>query len=114
MQNDNLISLLKKENEQLQFELNDLEYLITLREEELLMLKNKVASITELQSRYDQQLYHMEQLQGFVKVSCIQVPIAYQKNVLIFLCLFLINFLLFLGLFYLYFHFSSLIIWKYG
>jgi len=67
MQNDNLISLLKKENEQLQFELNDLEYLINLREEELLMLKNKVASLTELQSRYDQQLYHMEQLQGFVK-----------------------------------------------
>jgi hypothetical protein len=67
MQNDNLISLLKKENEQLQFELNDLEYLISLREEELMMLKNKVASINELQSRYDQQLYHMEQLQHFVK-----------------------------------------------
>lgn len=67
MQNDNLISLLKKENEQLQFELNDLEYLISLREEELMMLKNKVASITELQSRYDQQLYQMEQLQDFVR-----------------------------------------------
>ena len=67
MQNDNLISLLKKENEQLQFELNDLEYLISLREEELVMLKNKVASISELQSRYDQQLYHMEQLQHFVR-----------------------------------------------
>jgi len=74
MQNDNLISLLKKENEQLQFELNDLEYLIGLREEELLMLKNKVASITELQSRYDQQLYHMEQMQQFVKE-------AQQKNI---------------------------------
>jgi len=74
MQNDNLISLLQKENEQLQFELNDLEYLINLREEELLMLKNKVASITELQSRYDQQLYHMEQMQQFVKE-------AQQKNI---------------------------------
>jgi len=67
MQNDNLISLLKKENEQLQFERNDLEYLINLREEELMMLKNKVASISELQSKYDQQLYHMEQMQHFVK-----------------------------------------------
>jgi hypothetical protein len=51
----------------LQFELNDLEYLISLREEELVVLKNKVASISELQSRYDQQLYHMEQLQHFVR-----------------------------------------------
>jgi hypothetical protein len=67
MQNDNLISLLKKENEQLQFERNDLEYLINLREEELMMLKNKVASIAELQSKYDQQLYHLEQLQHFIR-----------------------------------------------
>ena len=51
----------------MQFELNDLEYLISLREEELVVLKNKVASISELQSRYDQQLYHMEQLQHFVR-----------------------------------------------
>lgn len=67
MQNDNLISLLKKENEQLQFERNDLEYLISLKEEELTMLKNKVATISELQSKYDQQLYHLEQLQHIIR-----------------------------------------------
>lgn len=63
MQNDEFIQELKKENEDLQFQLKDLEYLIQLKEEELEDLKKASSNVAELQSKIDQQLYRFEQMQ---------------------------------------------------
>jgi hypothetical protein len=53
-------------NKRLQSELNDLEYLIYLREEELAILKNTASKVTELQSKLDHNLYEYEQMQNII------------------------------------------------
>lgn len=61
-----LIDELKAEKKDLQFKLNDLEYLIQMKEEELLALNNVASSVALLQSKLDQNLYEIEQMQLFI------------------------------------------------
>ena len=61
-----MLEQLKTENEQLQFQLKDLEYFIEIKEEELAFLKNKAKSVAEMQSALDQRLYEIEQMQHFI------------------------------------------------
>ena len=63
MQREDYIKELKQENEDLQFQLKDLEYLITLKEEELEDLKKASQHVAALQSKIDQNLYQFEQMQ---------------------------------------------------
>lgn len=63
MQREDYIKDLKQENEDLQFQLKDLEYLIQLKEEELADLKKASQHVAELQSKIDQNLYQFEQMQ---------------------------------------------------
>jgi len=63
MQSEDYIKDLKKENEELQFQLKDLEYLIQLKEEELADLRRASQQVAELQSKIDQNLYQFEQMQ---------------------------------------------------
>lgn len=51
MNTPSFLQEMARENEQLQRELKELEYLIEMKEEELLELKQAVASISEIQSR---------------------------------------------------------------
>lgn len=60
---DELLQRLKKENEELQFELKDLQYLIEVKEEELASLQSAAKQISELQSKLDIKLYEIEQIQ---------------------------------------------------
>lgn len=62
MQSGELILQLKQENDQLQFELKDLNYLVQMKEEELEQLHNTVSKVSQLQSSLDQNLYEFEQL----------------------------------------------------
>ena len=55
MQNEDFIQELKNENEELQYQLKDLEYLIQLKEEELDDLKK--ASQQGLHSRYFEEIF---------------------------------------------------------
>jgi chromosome segregation ATPase len=66
MQREDYIKDLKKENEELQFQLKDLEYLIQLKEEELADLKKASQHVAELQSKIDQNLYQFEQMQLYI------------------------------------------------
>ena len=66
MLREDFINELKIENEELQFQLKDLEYLIQLKEEELADLKKTSQNIIELQSKLDQNLYQFEQMQNFI------------------------------------------------
>jgi hypothetical protein len=66
MTNNDILEQLKTENEQLQFQLKDLEYFIEIKEEELVYLKNKAKSVAEMQSALDQRLYEIEQMQHFI------------------------------------------------
>ena len=66
MISENFITELKNENQALQLQLNDLEYMIQMREEELLYLKKTADSIAELQSRFDHNLYEFEQMQNHI------------------------------------------------
>ena len=66
MLRQDFINELKIENEELQFQLKDLEYLIQLKEEELADLKKTSQNIIELQSKLDQNLYQFEQMQNFI------------------------------------------------
>lgn len=59
---EDLLLRLKKENEELQFELKDLQYLIKVKEEELFSLKATAEKIAELQSRLDATLYETDQV----------------------------------------------------
>ena len=63
MQHEDYIKNLKQENEDLQFQLKDLEYLIQIKEEELADLKKASQHVAELQSKIDQNLYQFEQMQ---------------------------------------------------
>ncbi len=58
------IAELKNENQALQLQLQDLEYMIQMREEELVYLKKAADSVAELQSRFDHNLYEFEQMQN--------------------------------------------------
>ena len=66
MLREDFIKELKIENEALQFQLKDLEYLIQLKEEELADLKKASENIIELQSKLDQNLYQFEQMQNYI------------------------------------------------
>ncbi len=66
MLREDFIKELKIENEALQFQLKDLEYLIQLKEEELADLKKASENIIELQSKLDQNLYQFEQMQNHI------------------------------------------------
>ena len=66
MTDSQLTDKLREENEELQFKLQDLEYFIQIREEELEILKSKQSSLAELKSRINEQLYEMEQMQHFI------------------------------------------------
>ena len=66
MQNEDFIQELKNENEELQYQLKDLEYLIQLKEEELDDLKKASQQVSSLQSKIDQNLYQFEQMQLFI------------------------------------------------
>lgn len=63
MTSEEIYEQLKKEKEELQFQLQDLEYLIQIKEEELAELKNKAQTVVALQSRFDERLYEIEQMQ---------------------------------------------------
>lgn len=60
--NDDLIS----EDNSYALQLQDLEYMIQLREEELLEMKAHVAKLAELQSKLDSQLIDIEHLQNII------------------------------------------------
>ena len=64
MLSENFIAELKNENQALQLQLQDLEYMIQMREEELVYLKKAADSVAELQSRFDHNLYEFEQMQN--------------------------------------------------
>ena len=66
MQNEDFIQELKNENEELQYQLKDLEYLIQLKEEELDDFKKASQQVSSLQSKIDQNLYQFEQMQLFI------------------------------------------------
>ena len=64
MISENFITELKNENQALQLQLQDLEYMIQMREDELVYLKKAADSVAELQSRFDHNLYEFEQMQN--------------------------------------------------
>lgn len=55
-----------KEKDDLTYRLNDLEYLIQVREEELAQLRSAAAGISELNSRISMNLLEMEQMQRLI------------------------------------------------
>lgn len=61
-----LIEKLKEENKDLKFKLNDMEYLLEMKEEELAVLNKVTPTIAVLQSKLDQYLYEIEQMQLFI------------------------------------------------
>lgn len=61
---EDLVLKLKKENEELHYELKDLQYLIQVKEEELSSLKAHAEKIAELQSRLDNSLYEIDQIRN--------------------------------------------------
>lgn len=63
---DNLVKQLKSENELLQIQLQDLNYMIEAREEELDMLRKTAAHAVQLQSRLDHNLFEIEQMQEVI------------------------------------------------
>jgi predicted RNase H-like nuclease (RuvC/YqgF family) len=63
---DNLVKQLKSENELLQIQLQDLNYMIEAREEELDMLRKTAAHAVQLQSRLDHNLFEIEQMQDMI------------------------------------------------
>src|SRR5437868_12402424 len=62
----NEIQLLKSENELLQLQLQDVNYMIRVREEELEILRQKAQQTIELKSRLDTNLYELEQMQNHI------------------------------------------------
>jgi hypothetical protein len=66
---DDLLQRVKKENEELHFELKDLQYLIQVKEEELVSLKVSAQKIAELQSRLDVNIYEMEQMRHQLQIA---------------------------------------------
>jgi hypothetical protein len=69
MHSADLYHQLKLENEQLHKELLDLNYLIELREEELLEIRKASQSIAELKSKLERNLYEFEQMQQQIETN---------------------------------------------
>lgn len=67
MVSQELFNQLKQENDLLHKELADLNYLIALREEEIVEIKNATKKIAALQSKLDENLYEFEQLQNEIQ-----------------------------------------------
>ncbi len=63
------LQLLKSENELLQIQLQDVNYMIKVREEELEMLREKARKAIEVQSRLVENLYEIEQMQNNLGVQ---------------------------------------------
>ncbi len=66
MPSNNFVEQLKSDNELLQIQLQDLEYMIRLREEELESLREAAALAVELQSRLDINLHEIAQMREFI------------------------------------------------
>jgi hypothetical protein len=77
---DDLLQRVKKENEELHFELKDLQYLIQLKEEELVSLKESVTKIAELQSRLDANIYEIEQMRHQLEATQHQASGALKRE----------------------------------
>ncbi len=65
---EDLFLSLKDENDELQRQLTDLNYLIELREEELAELKNSSGIIAETQSKLERNLLEIEQMQNQIAI----------------------------------------------
>ena len=63
---ENLVNQLKSDNQQMKIELEDLNYLIEAREEELALLRQKAAYAVQLQSKLDQNLHEIAQMQDLL------------------------------------------------
>ncbi len=63
---ENLVNQLKSDNQQMKIELEDLNYLIEAREEELALLRQKAAFAVQLQSKLDQNLHEIAQMQDLL------------------------------------------------
>lgn len=63
MPSDQFFEELRNENEQLQKQLDELEYLIQIKEEELDLLRNESANLSELKSKLQMNLHEFEQMQ---------------------------------------------------
>lgn len=66
MPSADFVEQLKSDNELLQLQLQDLEYMIRLREEELDSLREAASLAVELQSRLDINLHEIAQMQQFI------------------------------------------------
>ena len=66
MLSDNLLQQLKSENELLQIQLQDVNYMIQVREEELEILRRTAAHAVSLQSRLDMNLDEFYQMQDHI------------------------------------------------
>ncbi len=64
MLTDKQIQVLRSENELLQIQLNDVNYMIQVREEELELLRNRAMEATAMQSKLDNNLDEFEQMQN--------------------------------------------------
>jgi hypothetical protein len=73
MENESLIEDLKKNNLQLEQELQELHAIIEWKEEELSHLKKTSQQVVEMQSKFDLQIYELEQMQSNVE--------SLQKNI---------------------------------
>jgi chromosome segregation ATPase len=63
MSSDQFFDELKNENDQLQKQLDELEYLIQIKEEELELLRKESENLSELKSKIQMNLYEFEQMQ---------------------------------------------------
>lgn len=66
MISENLVNQLKSDNEHLQIQLEDLNYMIQARVEELEILRKTAAHAVLLQSRLDQNLNELDQMQNLI------------------------------------------------
>jgi predicted RNase H-like nuclease (RuvC/YqgF family) len=66
MLSEEQINQLKSQNELLLLQLQDLNYMIETREEELALWRKAASNSVELQSRLDNNLYEIEQMQGHI------------------------------------------------
>jgi predicted nucleic acid-binding Zn-ribbon protein len=81
MLSEDLMIQLRKENEQLRKELADLNYLIELREQELLEIKNATQSIAELKSNLERNLIEFEQMQQQIELNQRKVDGAERRTI---------------------------------
>lgn len=66
MLSENQIRQLKSENELLQLQLQDVNYMISIREEELELLRDKAKNAVRLQSQLEGTFGELEQMQNFI------------------------------------------------